>query len=168
MKSIFLLFLVIPFFAKAQTDVLELKKNGKNLKTYTPGMYLITQTIYDQWIEGQITAMRNDSVFINNQPFHFKELKAIRYERTKLNYKADGILLMAAGGGVLLLGAVNGLYRGDPASEWYRPASYITAGALLGLGFLLIKSEHKIYHLGGKYSLQYLMINPNKNEKRPF
>ena len=96
------------------------------------------------------------------------EIKTIRFERTKLNYKADGLILMIAGGGVLMLGAVNGLYRGDPASQWYTPVSYITAGALLGLGFLLLHSQYKKYHLGKKYMLQYLSVTSNKNEQRPF
>ena len=168
MKKICLLLCLIPFFCLAQTDVLELKKNGHNLRTYAPGMYLVMETVYDQWLEGPITAIRNDSVFVNGQPFHIKEIKTIRYERTKLNYQADGLILMIAGGGVLLLGAVNGMYRGDPASEWYTPASYITAGALLGLGFFLIKSQYKKYHLGKKYKLEYVPVVSNKKEPRPF
>ena len=168
MKKIWLLLCLAPLFCMAQTDVLELQKNGSNLKTYSPGMYLVMETIYDQWFEGPITLIRNDSVFVNGFPFHYKEIKTIRFERTKLNYKADGLILMIAGGGVLVLGAVNGLYRGDPASQWYTPASYITAGALLGLGFLILHSQFKKYRLGKKYKLQYLSVTSNKNEQRPF
>jgi hypothetical protein len=159
---------LVPVFCLAQTDILELKKNGSNVRTFTPGMYFVMETIYDQWFEGTITAIRHDSVFVNYFPFHYKEIKTIRFERSKLNYKADGVILMIAGAGVLLLGAVNGLYRGDPASQWYTPVSYITAGALLAGGYLMIRAQFKKYKIGKKYSLQYMEINPNKNERRPF
>jgi hypothetical protein len=168
MKIFFLFICLVPFFSPAQTDVLELKKNGSNIRTYSPGMYLVMETIYDQWFEGNITAIRHDSVFVNAFPFHYKEIKSIRFQRSKWNYKANGLILMIAGGGVLLLGAVNGLYRGDPAGQWYKPAGYITAGALLVGGYLFLKAEYKKYPIGKKFTLEYLEINPNKNEQRPF
>ena len=132
------------------------------MRTFAVGMPLIMQTIYDQWFDGTITAIRHDSIFVNGFPFHYKEISALRWERPKLNYRTDGVLLMIAGGGVLLLGAVNGLYRGDQFKDWYRPGSFITAGALLATGFLLIKLRFKKYHLGKKYTIQYLELNPNK------
>lgn len=131
-------------------------------------MYLSIETVYDQWLEGYITAVRHDSIFLNGNPFHYKEIHAIRMERTKLNYTTDGALLMIAGGGVLLLGAVNGLYRGDQLKDWYKPVSFITAGTFLAVGFLMLKSRYKKYVFGKKYSLQYLELNPNKNDARPF
>src|SRR5215467_443547 len=123
----FLLFFLQSVFAQTD-DIFILQKNGSNLKTFAVGMSFSMETIYDQWFDGTITGIRHDSVFLNGIAFHYKEIKTIRIERTKLNYTTDGVLLMIAGAGVLVLGAVNGLYRGDPASEWYHPASYITAG----------------------------------------
>jgi hypothetical protein len=119
-------------------------------------------TIYDQWFDGTITGIRHDSLFLNGTPFHFKEIKMIRKVRKGLNYKTDGVILMIAGGGVLFLGAFNGIYRGDPASEWYTTASFITAGALLATGFVLTRLEYKKYPLGRKYTLEYYQLNPNK------
>ncbi|HTQ27919.1 MAG TPA: hypothetical protein VMI35_07315 [Puia sp.] len=142
-----------------------LQKNGSHVATYATGMSLTMETIYNQWFEGTITGIRHDSLFLNGMPFHYKEIKTIRYERTKLNYKTDGVILMIAGAGVLLLGAVNGLYRGDPANEWYTTTSYITAGTLLVGGFILTKLQYKKYEIGKKYSLQYMELNPNKNNR---
>ena len=68
----------MPFLAKAQTDLLILEKGGSEVKTYTTGLELNMQTIYDQWIEGTITDMRHDSVFLNGMPFHYKEIMAVR------------------------------------------------------------------------------------------
>jgi len=169
MKKLLIIFFLLPFYCFAQSDdVFELLKKGAHVKTFSTGMYLSIQTIYDQWLEGNITAIRHDSIFLSGNPFHYKEIQAIRIERTKLNYVTDGALLMIAGGGVLILGAVNGLYRGDQFKDWYKPASFITAGAFLVLGYLMIRSRYKKYVFGKKYSLQYLELNPNKNNPRPF
>jgi hypothetical protein len=77
-------------------------------------------------------------------------------------YSEDGVLLMIAGGGVLLLNAVNGAYRGDKAKSWYTSGSIITAAALIIGGFLLTKSRFKTYHLGKKYTLEYLALDLDK------
>jgi len=173
MAKLLLVFFLFPLFAIAQPapqsdDVFEILKNGAHEKTFSTGMYLSIQTVYDQWLEGFITAIRHDSIFLNSTPFHYKEIVGIKIARTKLNYTTDGILLMVAGGGVLVLGAVNGLYRGDAPKDWYAPASYITAAALIVLGYILLKSKYKKYTFGKKYTLQYLELNPNKNNPRPF
>jgi hypothetical protein len=164
MKGLTLLALLIPFFAFSQSDLMMLNKNGAHEMTFATGMRINFETIYDQWFDGTITAIRHDSVFVNDVPFHYKEIKTIRRERTKLNYETDGTILMIAGGGVLLLGAVNGLYRGDPANEWYTTTSYIVAGTLLVGGYLLTRAHYKKYNLGKKYTLEYLELNPNKSQ----
>lgn len=168
MKKLLLIFLLLPLFVLSQTDVLELKKNGKNVRTYSPGMYFVMETVYDQWLEGYITAIRHDSVFLNYFPFHYKEIKTIRYERTNFPYKVNGILLMAAGGGVVVLNTVNGLYRGDPANQWFTTASLITLSAMVLGGYFLMKAQYKKYRLGKKYTLDYLNIKIDRNEQRPF
>ena len=165
MKIIFtLLLLLTVMHTRAQRDLLVLEKNGSNVKTYSEGIDITVETIYHQWFEGIITAIRHDSVFINGFPFHYKEIATIKKNRSKLNYEADGVLLMAAGAGVIILGAVNGWYRGDNAGKWYTSTSYITAGALLLGGYLLTKARYKYYHLGKKYTLTYLSLDPNKKQ----
>jgi hypothetical protein len=164
-KRLFVFLLVITAMrTRAQTNLLVLEKNGENVKTYSAGMDITIQTIYHQWFDGVITAIRSDSIFVNGFPFHYKEIEAIRRDRKKLNYEADGVLLMVAGGGVLVLGVVNGLYRGDKANSWFTATSYVTAAALLGGGYLLTKSRYKYYRLGKKYTLQYLALDLNKKQ----
>lgn len=162
MKFWGLWFLLFPVTLSAQTDVLILKKYSQNVKTYAPGMSITMETVYNQWLDGTITAIRHDSVFLNSFPFHYKEIKTIRERRHGLNYAFDGAILMVAGGGSLLLGAVNGLYRKDAASQWYSTGGFITAAALLAGGFTLIKLQYRKYNLGKKFTLEYFEINPNK------
>jgi hypothetical protein len=163
MKKLFFIFLSIIYLQVcAQTNVIILEKNGANVKTYAAGMNITFETIYHQWFDGVITAIRHDSVFINDYPFHYKEIATIKAERKNLNYTEDGVILIAAGGGVLLLNAVNGAYRGDKIKTWYTSGSFITAGALLITGFLLVKSRYKSYHLGKKFTLEYLALDLDK------
>src|ERR1700721_2121107 len=97
MKPFFLVFSLLPLYSLAQSDdIVILKRHGANIKTYTQGLYFTMETIYDQWFDGTITAIRNDSVFLNGLPFHYKEISAIRRGRTGLNYSTDGTILMLA------------------------------------------------------------------------
>src|SRR5580698_9143340 len=112
-KLFFIFFSVLNLHLAAQTNVVILEKNGENVKTYAAGVEITFETIYHQWFDGVITAVRHDSVFVNDYPFHYREIATIKAERKGLNYTADGVILIAAGGGVLLLNAVNGAYRGD-------------------------------------------------------
>jgi hypothetical protein len=168
MKRLAFLLLLLPICCFSQTDLLMLKKKGAHVITYSQGMQINMETIYQQWFDGTISSIRHDSVFLDGVPFHYKEIMAIQRQRKGLNYKADGIILMAAGGGVLLLGAVNGLYRGDPANTWYAPASYIAAGTLLVGGFVLTRLETKKYVIGKKYTLEYLDLDPHTNPGRSY
>jgi hypothetical protein len=163
-KLLFFFLLLTAMLTHAQTNLLVLEKNGNNVKTYSTGIDITLETIYHQWFDGVITSISNDSVYVNGVPFHYKEIEAIRKERTKLNYEADGVLMMVAGGGVLVLGIVNGLYRGDHPNTWLTATSYVTAGALLIGGYLLTKARFKYYHLGKKYTLQYIALDLNKKQ----
>lgn len=164
MKIFFLIcFTAIDLHAFTQTNVVILEKDGANVKTYATGMNITFETIYHQWLGGVITAIRHDSLFINDYPFNYKEIAAIRAERKQLDYSSFGVLFMIAGGGVLLLNAVNGAYRGDKANTWYTSGSFITAGALLVGGFLLTRIRgYKDYHLGKKYTLEYFALDLDK------
>ena len=153
---------LIPLISLSQTDVLILQKNGRNIKTYETGMPIGFQTIYDQWLGGTITALRNDSVFLNNIPFHVQEIQAIRQDFTKWNYVTDGTLLIIAGVGVLVLNVVNGLYNNEKAGTWVTASGWITSGAFILGGILLKRARYKDYPIGKKYTLHYLNMHIDK------
>ena len=158
-NTISVLLLLLPLISLAQTDVLILQKNGRNIKTYDVGQTIIFKTIYDQWLGGTITTMRNDSIFLNDIPFHVHEIAAIRYEGTKWNYVTDGTLLIIAGVGVLVINVVNGLYRNDKAGTWIATSGWITAGAFIIGGLLLRRARYSDYIMGKKYTLHYLKMH---------
>src|SRR5665213_334011 len=161
-KIIAVLFFLIPLIGLSQTDVLILQKNGRNIKTYAPGQPIIFETVYQQWFDGTLTELRNDSVFVNGIPFHYNEIKNMRLERSKLNYGADGTLLIIAGAGVLVLNSVNGLYRKEKPARWFAATDWITAGALIVGGILLKKARIRTFPLGKKYGLHYLDLHSYK------
>ncbi len=163
MKKILILFIyLIPRISLAQTDVLILQKNGRNIQTYAPGMPIMVHTVYDQWLSGYITDMRNDSVFINYNPFHVHEIDAIRKNFSKLHLQEGGTILIVAGFGVLALNVINGLYTNEPAGEWIKASGWITAGALILAGFIMKSAKYTTYSIGKKYSLHYLNLRAEK------
>ena len=157
---------LIPMISLSQTDVLILQKKGRNIKTFETGMTIGIHTVYDQWLGGTITALRNDSLFLNNIPFHVHEIDAIRQDNTKWNYLNDGTLLIVAGVGVLVLNVVNGLYTGESSGSWVKTSGWITAGAFIIGGILLRRARYSDYKIGKKYTLHYLnmhVTNPADN-----
>jgi hypothetical protein len=159
MKKFTVLFIyLIPLIGFSQTDVLILQKNGRNIETYAPGMPIMLHTVYDQWLEGTITDMRNDSVYINNNPFHVQEINAIRKNFSKLHLQAGGTVLIVAGVGVLVLNVINGLYTNEPAGQWIKASGWIVAGAFIITGLIMKSARFTTYKIGKKYSLHYLNL----------
>ena len=162
----------------AQTNVLLLRKKNKNFKSYYVGHHITLETVNKTYADGIITRINNDSVYIRNYDLqtstsdyggvyidtvfryttaiHYKEIGAILLLDTRPNRKRNGTILVVAGGGVLVLGAVNGLYRGDPPKDWYKPSGFILAGVFAALGIWMRRSADKRYGIGKKYQLKIL------------
>src|SRR5450432_92622 len=160
-KFLTTVFFLIPLISLSQTDVLILQKNGRNIKTFETGMPIGFHTVYDQWLGGTITALRNDSIFLNDIPFHVHEIDAIRQDNAKWNYLTAVIFLIVAGVGVLGLNVVNGLYTNESAGSWIKTSGWITAGAFIIGGILLRRARYSDYKIGKKYTLHYLNMHVN-------
>ena len=166
-RAIIIFSFLLPFLAEAQTDLLILGSGGREVRTYTTGTDITMKTIYDQWFDGTITDMRHDSVFVNGLPFHYKEIAAIRIVHTNFSNTVLSAGMMVAGGGIFVLGAVNGLYRGDKSKDWYTASGLFTGAALVTVGFLLTKTRKSVYRIGGKYRLDYLVLGAEKKTTAP-
>jgi hypothetical protein len=178
--ALLLLFLLPNLFAYSQNDVLLLQRRGKNHKTYFTGRYIYIQTKQGNYADGIITAIMKDSIYIRHfdiqrsftdfggiyfdtafrytTAIHYKDIGAIISNKDQSGRKNRGTLLMIAGGGVMALGAINGLYRGDAPRDWYKPSGYIVAGTLTGLGALLKYGGNPKTPIGRKYSLKILPL----------
>ncbi len=160
-KIIILIICVIPFLSQAQTDILVLQKRGMHMHTYTVGDPFVFRTVYGQWLEGTIDAMRHDTIFIAGQAFNYKEIDAV-HRLGKGDLKGLGITSMIVGAGFMAIGAINGALRSDKAKDWYTTSGYIIGGTLVAGGFLLTQIKKKYYPLGKRYRLLYLQVNPRK------
>jgi hypothetical protein len=163
-KIITAIVFLVPMICLSQTDVLILQKNGRNIKTYAPGQSIMIHTVYDQWLDGTLTDLKNDSVYINNIPFHVNEIDGIRNDFSKLHLQSGGTILIIAGVGVLALNVINGLYTNEPAGSWIKASGYITAGAFILAGILMRSAKYKNYPIGKKYTLHYLNLRPHNSQ----
>jgi hypothetical protein len=166
-KVIIFIFFCIPLFAQAQTDVLILKKRGMHVYSYTIGSPMMMKTIYNQWFQGAITEMRNDTIFLNDLPFYYKEIAEIRKPVLSLGNTLLPPLMMAVGAGTFILGGVNGLLRHDQSKDWYTTSGIISGSALLVVGYLLTKTRAKTYRIGRKFKLDYLIIGRGASPVSP-
>ena len=179
----FVLLLLTAFLvhsATAQSNELLVQKKNKTVEKYFVGHYIMLETINHTFADGIITRITKDSIFIQHFDIErsetangavyidtsFRYTTAIYYKDigkilfpTRMGRKTNGTILMVAGGGVMVLGAVNGLYRGDPPEDWYKTSSYIVAGALVAAGYWLRKSADKKYPIGKKYHLKILELS---------
>ncbi|HYJ37897.1 MAG TPA: hypothetical protein VEV87_04740 [Chitinophagaceae bacterium] len=183
MKSILLcLFIALTLLpAFGQNNILLVQKKGKTIQNYFAGKFIYIETINKNFADGLITRITNDSIYIRHfeieksvteyggvyfdtsfrytTAIHVNEIGAVWVIKKNSNRKRNGVILMVAGGGVMVLGAVNGLYRGDPPKDWYKPSGYITAGALIGLGYWMSRSATKKYFIGKKFQLKILPLS---------
>jgi len=183
MKStLTLLFLLVTITtAFGQNNIVLLQKKHKTILQYYAGRFISLETVNKTYAEGLITKVTADSLYIRyfeiqqsvtqyggvyfdtafryTTAIHIKDIGAIIIEKKNSNRKRNGSILMVAGVGVMVLGAVNGLYRGEPPKDWYKPSGYITAAALFATGYFLGKSAVKKYTIGKKYQLKVLALS---------
>ncbi len=159
---------LISIFAVAQQDMLILQKNGRHIHTYAAGQELKIETIYQQDFQGVLTAIRNDSIFINDIPFHYKEIAVIHRLRLWSGDLLFGMALMVTGAGILALGSVNGLIREDNINNWYNTSSLFIAGVLIVAGYFLRKAYFIKYPIGKKFKLLYIPLSSELHGPRLF
>lgn len=178
--ALLFLFLLSNLFAYSQNDVLLLQKKGKTKQTYFTGRYIYIETKQGNFADGLITAIMKDTIYIRHfdiqksytdyggiyfdtafrftTAIHYNDIGAIISTKDQSSRKRNSTILMIAGGGVFALGAINGLYRGDPPRDWYKPSGYIVGGALLGLGAFLKYGFNPRTPIGKKYTLKILPL----------
>lgn len=180
----FLLFCILilsSLTVSAQNNILLLRKNNRTVRTLFEGKYIAFDTKQKSSASGIITKIGKDTIFIRHfeimrvgttyggvyfdtsfrytTAIHIKDIGAVHPFRSMSGYANSGALLMIAGGGVMVLGAVNGIYRKESIGDWYKPSGFISAGVLAGTGYFLQRASKKKYVIGRKYQLQILSIN---------
>lgn len=172
-------FLSLSLLTHAQLNgVVVLKRHHKTIERYFEGKSIEFINQDGQRISGIITGVVKDTLllrFIDVQQrtnywglpsmdtlrevplaYAFSDIKTVVRTRTHLNYTADGIILIAAGAGLLIISAVNTAYYKEPVSDVASGAVLASSVGLMALGTWLITLQTQHYHLGKKYHLEYL------------
>lgn len=183
-KLLLLFFVLLALNINAQTDLLLLKKRGITQKTFVKGSYIQFKFLNDQWIEGSIKEMRDDSLWVNmfsvrrvSDYFGFPKLDTAFYGLLKLHigdikafplpdrggkYFSNGNLFILGGLGYMFLNIANGFILNEPILDATNLSKLSIAAGAASLGFLLRKIQRTEIPIRHKYSLQ--VISGTKNE----
>ena len=181
-RLLLILLLLIAYqalFAQS-SDVILLKRNNKTIKRYFAGMDMDITTTTGAYINGNITKIKNDSLYLKqfvvrqmptqlgvfvldtvatyNYTYHINQVKAIGKTGRRFNLSASAASLL--GGGLLLTVASGVVYLVDRKN--FSPALLIASASLASIGFVMAKTTGKGMVIGKKYHLVYLGISDNK------
>jgi hypothetical protein len=158
MNRLLLFFLLFGLNAGAQHNYLFIKKGGKKKRTYTEGASLHVKLSDGTVLQGRITMLRNDTIFLNDIPVPSRSVvKVILHERKKKPFPANVPTVLAIGAGVGL--TTIGLTLNDKASA----KTAVIAASVIGFGPLIIKYIYerliymvyrKKFRIGKRYRLQ--------------
>jgi hypothetical protein len=122
----------------AQRAYLFIKKNGKKLKTYIEGQYIKIKTGRTSIIEGYISRLRNDTIFINGIRLHKNEIEQIIVrDKKQFKIEADAKLL------TLLTAAVALSTYGMTLNDREEFSTALTNSVVIGYSPLLISAIRK-------------------------
>ena len=140
-------------------------------------------------MEGYITAIQNDSVFVKVYDIrtvgtiwgvttldtagtfisgvHYKEINRVYFDtkRKAFSFITDGTLFMIGGGGYALLNVINGAYLKESVTGSKNLGKLGIATGVFAAGFI----RHKIKVSGRKkYYVEYIHMNEVKKQLRGF
>lgn len=179
MRIIIILSMVMgPLFAGAQSDMLLLKKGPKVVRSYFTG-----STIYfDNGFgikQAQISRMNKDSLFLIQYQIRqvgtasgfsfpdtlgtygftvdYKDIDMIADPKHGWDWQTSGAALFGGGAVVTTAGLLTWVFAKKNTRYYARPGLVISAAALTGVGYLLLRVSpvHK-WKIGRKYSLHYI------------
>ncbi|HTE28137.1 hypothetical protein [Flavitalea sp.] len=170
---------------KSQDDFIVLKKrNNRTLKTYGQGSFLSAKTNTGFQLNGFITAIRNDSVFIRQQEtklvstefgqtidtvfytfgfdhrnitaFYFSNQYGPTMRKRGFAQTTLPIIMIAGGTGYIILELVNTVYRKESLNEGNKLLSLGIAAGIAGTGILLQTLNNRKDKVGNKYKVHYV------------
>lgn len=171
--------------ARSQDDFIVLKKrNNRTLKTYGQGSFLSAKTNTGFQLNGFITAIRNDSIFIKQQEtklvttsfgqaidtvfytfgFDHRNIDAFYFSHQydpimrKRGFAQTTLppILIAGGAGFIILELVNTIYRKEPLNDGNKLASLGIAAGVAGTGILIATLNSRKDKVGNRYKVFYI------------
>jgi len=180
-----LLLLVFVFTTAASfgqaSDFILFKKKDRTLKTYFAGGQISFTAVSGAYIEANITAIKNDTLFLKQYivrqvptqlgvyvldtsfyyaQYHYNQILSIGKTGRHFDWGGSGAALM--GGGLLLTVASGVVYLAD--NKKFSPELLGASVGLFGVGYLLSRASGKGMIIGKKYSLVYIKATDNKKD----
>lgn len=161
------------------TDFMLLKNKSRTVKTYFPGSSISFTSANGAHIEGDIYAIKNDTLFLKQYiirqvttqlgfyildtstyyvQYHYNQIKSMGTTGRHFDLGGSGAVLM--GGGLLLTIASGVVYLAD--NKKFSPQLLAASAGLIGVGYLLSKKAGKGMVIGKKFSLLYVKAVDNK------
>ena len=191
----FLLFLLSHFFCvlvfSQASDFIVVKKHDRTVKSYFPGLPIALQTTSFSWVNGWITAIRNDSIFIKEYDVrqvptiwgttttdtagtyivgvHYKEIERIEFNEKGggFGFVTNGAIFMIGGLGYAFLNVVNGQYLHESITDSKNMTSLGIALGVAAAGFILNRISHA-KNKKWRYAIEYVRMNDVKKQLRGF
>ena len=182
MRFLFTLLIIFlaAFSCSAQSDMLILKKRNHNVQSFFPGSPISFSTNI-RYYEAYVTSIQRDSVFLVQYDIRprlnylsIPVLDTVSSYRFAVNYhdivsfgtstkkgfdwsSSGGALF--GGGALLTVAGLTTWVFSKPDTRYYAsPAFVISAAALTGIGYLILRGGHNAKILGKKYTLQYIKV----------
>jgi len=192
----FLLFFLSHFFCllvfSQASDFIVVKKHDRTVKSYFPGLPIVLQTNSYSWVNGWITAIRHDSIFVKQYDVrqvptiwgttmtdtagsylvgvHYNEIQRIEFNEKGgggFSFVTNGTIFMIGGLGYAVLNVVNGQYLHESITDSKNMTSLGIALSVAAAGFILNRiSHHK--NKKWKYAIEYIRMNDVKKQLRGF
>jgi hypothetical protein len=179
MKPLLITYLVLVSVTASsqQTDFFLLKHSGRTVRSFFAGSYIDFATIRGESHSGYIKKVANDSVWVENyqilkgytmfggaildtmtfqaMKFAVKDITAIHKEKLRLEQTALPVLLKIGSAGYILLHIVNGIILKQNINF----TRVGIAAAVYLVAVLIQKLRKEYYHIGKKYTLQYMSLS---------
>ena len=178
---ILLLSIAVTAFPQASDFISVKKNNNRTIKTFFPGVNIAFETYDKRQVNGLITAIRNDSVFVKEwdvrsmvnymgipvydtvgaylSGFNYKEINKVDVtERMHLQQATPGRILIIGGAGYALLNVINGAYLHQSITSSKNLTSLGIAAGAVATGLLV---NYLVKH-SNRYHVEYIRMNEIK------
>jgi hypothetical protein len=178
-------------FSQATDFIVVKKHNNRTVKSYFTGLPIALQTESYTWVNGWITDIRHDSIFVKqydirqvptiwgtlmidtagsyNVGVYYKEIRRIEFDEkgSRFGFITNGTIFMIGGVTYAVLNVVNGRYLHESITD---SKNMTTLGIALGVaagGFILNRIQHH-KNKRWKYEIEYIRMTDVKKQLRGF
>ncbi len=162
----------------AQSDFIQFKKKDKVIQTWFKDNYITLQLDNGEWLDAVIFKIQDDSLYLRPyalqmgynrlglntmdtvyyglMTIHVNRIKAFPKTDESFAYVKNGLIFKIAGGGFLLLNAINTLSNHDDFFASDNIPKISIAAGVLAIGIVLGLTHKTSYVVGKKYHVEYI------------